>query len=54
MSEALKGVIQVIMNTVVTSSYRASSGQQGAVQLALPPAGGSMVSGASGYDEEFL
>lgn len=52
--DALKGVIHVIMNTVVTSSRRASSGQQGAVQLALPPAGGTMVSGASEYDEEFL
>jgi uncharacterized protein YegL len=50
--EVLQGVIGVIMKSVVATSSRATSGQKGVHQLALPPAGGTLKSGESAYDED--
>lgn len=49
-SEALAGVLGIIMQTVVSSGRRAASGAKGALQLAEPEPGSNIVAG----DSEFI
>lgn len=51
--DALKGVLDVIMRTVITSSRNGGAGQRGALQLAAPATGAALASGDSEYDEDF-
>src|SRR5947209_6676760 len=53
-ADALKGILSIIVNTVLTSSRLATSGERGAVQLADAPGGSNIASGESEYDGDFL
>ena len=48
-TEALAGILEIIMNTVITSTNRANSGSRDALQLAEPDADSPMDSGESEF-----
>ncbi|HET9896468.1 MAG TPA: VWA domain-containing protein [Streptosporangiaceae bacterium] len=51
--EALQGILDIIMNTVVTAGHTAGSGQPAVVQTAPPP-GSGITQGESAYDPDFI
>jgi uncharacterized protein YegL len=51
--DALKGILEIIMNTVVTAGHTAGSGQPAITQTAPPP-GSGITQGNSSYDPDYI
>jgi uncharacterized protein YegL len=53
-SDALAVILNIIQNSVIATSRRASGGERGALEVPEPAAGSGIVSGESAYDPDFL